>query len=213
MRTSSYHPTQTSGREFVPPIPRASKGRIMRRSVRRFFGGIGAALRIIFSGRPLLVVCLLLLLPFTGWLLSDRLFAPASSTSSGAQVGARLPEPPVAQQYVTAVQKGDADAVWNTFSATEKAQRIARGEDKTMLSRVLQLEQQAKMTYTAFHYVGSYPEPSGSVAAYYFYVGDTGSGQQTRNLPLLFAVDAHGMIVEVSDSLYDAALAQLKGGP
>jgi hypothetical protein len=205
---------QPSGREFVPPIPHASKGRIMRRSVRRVFGGIGAALRIVFSGRPLLVVCLLLLLPITGWLLSDRLFAPASSASSGgARVVVRLPEPPVAQQYFTAVQKGDADAVWNTLSATEKARRIARGEDKTMLSRVLQLEQQAKMTYTAFHYAGSYPQPSGSMAAFYFYVGDTGSGQQTRNVPLLFAVDAHDMIVEVSDSLYDAALAQLKGGP
>lgn len=186
----------------------------MRRGVRRFFGGIGAAVRIVFSGRPLLVVCLLLLLPLTGWLLTDRLFAPASSASSGgARVVVKLPEPPTIPQYFTAVQKGDADAIWNTLSATEKARRIARGEDKTTLSRVLQLEQQAKMTYTAFQYVGSYPEPSGSMATFFFYVGDSGSGQQARNLPLLFAVDSHGMIVEVSDSLYDAALAQLKGGP
>lgn len=216
MNTSSYHPTQTStaSRQFIPPIPRVSKGRIIRRGVRRFFGGIGAMLRIVFSGRPLLVVCLLLLLPFTGWLLYDRLFAPASSASAGgARVAVRLPEPPVAQQYLTAVQKGDADGVWNTLTATEKARRIARGEDKPVLTQVLQLEQQAKMTYTAFHYVGSYQESDSARTVYYFYVGDTGSGSQTRNVPLLFAVDSHGMIVAVDDSLYTAALAQLKGGP
>jgi hypothetical protein len=109
--------------------------------------------------------------------------------------------------------KGDADGVWNTFNATEKARRIARGEDKTILSQVLQIEQQAKMAYTAFHYVGSYQESDSARTALYFYVGDTGSGQQTRNVPLLFAVDSRGMIVEVLDSLYDAALSQLKGGP
>ncbi len=216
MSTSSYHPTQTpaAGREFVPPIPRASKGRVMRRGVRRFFGGIGAALRMLFSGRPLLVACLLLLLPLAGWLLYDRMFAPASSASSGgARVAVRLPEPPVAQQYFTAVQKGDADAVWNTLNPTEKARRIARGEDKTTLSQILQLEQQAKMTYTALHYVGSYQETDSARTALYFYVGDTGGGAQTRNVPLLFAVDSHGMIVEVEDTLYTAALAQLKSGP
>jgi hypothetical protein len=213
---TSYHPTQTpaSRREFVPPVPRASKGRVMRRGVRRFFSGIGAALRMLFSGRPLLVACLLLLLPLTGWLLYDRMFAPASSASSGgARVAVQLPEPPVIPQYFMAVQKGDADGVWNTFNATEKARRIARGEDKTILSQVLQIEQQAKMAYTAFHYVGSYQESDSARTALYFYVGDTGSGQQTRNVPLLFAVDSRGMIVEVLDSLYDAALSQLKGGP
>ena len=216
MSTSSYHPTQSPphGREFVPPIPRASKGRIMRRGVRRFFGGIGAALRMLFSGRPLLVACLVALLPFTGWLLYDRMFAPAPSvSSSGARIAVLLPEPPVAQQYFAAVQKGDADAIWNTLSATEKARRIAGGEDKQVLSQVLQIEQQAKMTYTAFHYVGSYRESDSAPTTLYFYVGDTNSGQQTRNVPLLFAVDSHGMIVEVEDSLYAAALAQLKGGP
>ena len=186
----------------------------MRRGVRRFFGGIGAALRMLFSGRPLLVALLILLLPFTGWLLYDRMFAPAPAASSnGAQIAAVLPEPPVARQYFAAVQRGDADAIWNTLSATEKARRIARSEDKQVLSQVLQIEQQAKMTYTAFHYVGSYQESNSARTTLYFYVGDTGSGQQTRNVPLLFAVDSHGMIVEVADSLYDAALAQLKGGP
>ena len=216
MSMSSYHPTQspTQGREFVPPIPRASKGRVIRRGVRRFFAGIGAALRVIFSGRPLLVACLVVLLPLTGWLLYERLFAPApSATSGGARVATLLPEPPVTQQYFAAVQKGDADAIWNTLSATEKARRIAAGEDKQVLSQVLQLEQQAKMTYTAFHYVGSYRESDGSQTTLYFYVGDTGSGTQARNVPLLFAVNSQGAIVEVEDTLYAAALAQLKGGP
>lgn len=216
MSTSSYHRTQSpiQGREFVPPIPRASKGRVIRRGVRRFFAGIGAALRIIFSGRPLLVALLVALLPFTGWLLYDRMFAPAPSASSGgARIATLLPEPAVTQQYFAAVQKGDADAVWNTLNATEKARRIAGSEDKQVLSQVLQLEQQAKMTYTAIHYVGSYRESDSARTTLYFYVGDTGSGQQQRNVPLLFAVDTHGMIAEVEDTLYAAALAQLKGGP
>ncbi len=216
MNTSSYQPMQPPApkREFIPPVPRASKGRIMRRGVRRFFQSVGAALRMMFGGRALLVVCLLLLLPLMGWLLYERMFAPASSSASGgARIAVRLPEPLVIQQYFTAVQKGDADTVWNALSATEKARRITRGEDKRVLSQVLQLEQQAKMTYTTFHYVGSYQESSSSASALYFYVGDTGNGQQKRNVPLLFAVDTHGMIIEADDPLYDAALAQLKGGP
>lgn len=215
MRTPSYHATQlpASGQEFVPPIPRVSKGRVLRQGIRRFVRGIGAALRMIFSGRPLVVVCVLLLLPLTGWLLYDRWFASPSAVSpNGARTMVRLPAPPVIQQYLTAIQKGDADTAWNTLSAAEKARRIAHGEDKRVFLQVLQFERQAKMTYTAVRYVGSYMEPGKSTTAFYFYVGDTGSGQQTRTMPLVFGVDSHGAIVEVEDSLYAAALAQLKGG-
>lgn len=216
MSTSSYHPTQTSTPkgEFIPPVPRASKGRVMRRGVRRFFRSVGAALRMIFSGRPLIVVVLVVLLALLGWLLYDRMVAPAVSSASGrAGVAVRLPEPPVIPQYFAAVQKGDADAAWNTLNPAEKARRIARGEDKRVLAQVLQSEQQAKMAYTAFHYTGSYQESSSAATAFYFYVGDVGSGQQKRNVPLVFAVDANGMITEAEDTLYNAALAQLKSGP
>lgn len=215
MSTSSYHPTQTSTPkgEFIPPVPRASKGRVMRRGVRRFFQGVGAALRTIFSGRPLIVVVLVVLLALLGWLLYDRMVAPAASSASGrAGVAVRLPEPPVIPQYFAAVQKGDADAAWNTLSPAEKARRIARGEDKRVFAQVLQTEQQAKMAYTTFHYTGSYQD-SGGGGALYFYVGDAGSGTQKRNVPLVFAVDANGMITEAEDTLYNAALAQLKSGP
>jgi len=217
MHTPSYQVTHlpASKQEFIPPIPRVSKGRVLRQGIRRFIRGIGAALRMIFSGRPLVVVCVLLLLPLAGWLLYDRWFAPSSSSVSpnGARTMVRLPAPPVIQQYLTAIQKGDADTAWNTLSAAEKARRIAHGEDKRVFLQVLQFERQAKMTYTAVRYVGSYAEPGNSTTAFYFYVGDTGSGQQTRNLPLVFGVDSHGAIVEVEDSLYTAALTQLKGGP
>ncbi len=194
-------------------MPRASKGRVMRRGVRRFFPSVGAALRTIFSGRPLIVVVLIVSLALMGWLLYDRMVTPAaSSVSRGGGIAVRLPEPPVIQQYLAAVQKGDADAVWNTLNPSEKARRITRGEDKRVLAQVLQIEQQAK-AYTAFHYTGSYRESSSSATALYFYVGDTGSGQQQRNVPLVFAVDVNGMIVEVEDTLYAAALAQIKAGP
>jgi hypothetical protein len=117
------------------------------------------------------------------------------------------------KSYLSATQKGDADAIWNTLSATEKARRVAGSEDKTVLSQILQYEQQSKMTYTAFHYVGSYQEGGADAPALYFYVGDIGNGSQKRQLPLLFSVGKNGMILEAQDSLYSAVLTQLKSGP
>lgn len=184
----------------------------MRRGVRRFFVGIGAGVRMIFSGRPILVGCLLLLMPLTGWLMYDRMFASSSSVSSGPQSAVRLPEAPVVQDYLKAMQKGDADAAWNTLSPSEKARRVSRNEGKSLLSQIFQLEQQSKMTYSAFYYTGSYQETA-SGSALYFYVGDVGSGKQVRIVPLLFAVDQNGTISEVEDTLYNAARAQLMGGP
>jgi hypothetical protein len=184
----------------------------MRRGVRRFFRGVGAGARIIFSGRPILVGCLLLLLPLTGWLMYDRMFASSSSASSGPQTTVRLPEAPVVQNYLKAVQKGDADAAWSTLSPAEKARRVSRNEGKSLLMQAFQLEQQSKMIYSAVHYTGSYQETA-SGSAFYFYVGDVGSGTQAHLVPLLFAVDQNGTISEVEDTLYNAARAQLMGGP
>ncbi|MGI8857618.1 MAG: hypothetical protein ACR2JW_17930 [Thermomicrobiales bacterium] len=197
---------------MMPPIPRASRGRVMRRGVRRFFTSVGTAVRIIFSGRPILVGCLLLLLPLAGWLMYDRMFASHSSASSGTQTVVRLPEVPVVQTYIKAVQTGDADAAWGTLSPTEKARRVSRNEGKSVLMQAFQLEQQSKMTYSAVHYTGSYDQTS-SGNVLYFYVGDVGTGTQTRIVPLLFSVDKNGTIAEVDDVLYNNALAQLMGGP
>lgn len=196
----------------VPPIPRVSKGRLMRRGIRRFFSGVGTGVRALFSGRPFLVGALLLLLPLTGWLAYDRMFGASSSASSGSRTVVQLPEPPIVQDYLKAVQKGDADAAWSTLSASAKARRVSRNEDKTVLAQVFQTQQQSKMTYAAVHYTGSYQESSGR-GTLYFYVGEVGTGTQKRLLPLLFAVDKNGMLTEVEDSLYDAVLSQLKGGP
>src|SRR3954452_22811676 len=161
MTASSYPPPRGSAPapNTAPPMPRASKGRMMRRGVQRFFRGIGAGLRVIFSGRPILVAALLLLLPLTIWLAYDRWFAASpSSAQSGPQTVVQLPEPQITQDYLKAVQKGDADAAWNTLNPTEKARRVARNEDKTLLSQVFQLEQQSKMTYAAVHYTGGYQD-------------------------------------------------------
>lgn len=201
-----------------PPAPRVSKARLGRRMMRRTVRGTSKVGKVMFGVRPGLVVAFILVVLFTGWLAYDKWLTgsgpnatPNAANKSG--VVTLPPETPTVQAYLTAMQKGDADAVWNTLNPTEKARRIARGEDKTTLSQILQLEQQAKMTYTALHYVGSYQETDSARTALYFYVGDTGGGAQTRNVPLLFAVDSHGMIVEVEDTLYSAALAQLKSGP
>ena len=112
------------------------------------------------------------------------------------------------QDYLKAVQKGDADAAWNTLSPTEKARRVANNEGKSLLMQVFQLEQQTKMTYSAVHYTGSYNQTvSGS--ALYFYVGDVGTGSQARIVPLLFSVNKDGQIADVEDTLYNTARAQL----
>ena len=214
MTVSSYPPppTRSPMPGPMPPIPRASRGRMMRRGFRRFFRSTGTAVRTIFSGRPILVGCLVLLVPFLCWLAYDRMFVSSSSASSGAQAVVRLPEASVVQDYLKAVQKGDADAAWNTLSPTEKARRVANNEGKSLLTQAFQLEQQTKMTYTALHYTGSYNQTtSGSVL--YFYVGDVGSGTQARIVPLLFSVNKDGTISEVEDTLYNSARAQLMGGP
>ncbi len=204
-----------SATQPMPPIPRVSRGRMMRRGAQRFVRGIGNGLRMVFDGRPILVLCFILLLTFFGWLTYDRFFAASSSASSpnGPLSIVKLPEPPVVQQYIMAVQKGDSDAAWNTLSASEKARRVAQSEDKTVLAQILQAEQQSKMGYTAFHYVGSFQEGDSSRPTFYFYVGDIGSGTQKRQLPLMFAVSKSGMILYLQDRLYDTLLAQLKGGP
>jgi hypothetical protein len=214
MTVSSYPPppARSPMPGSMPPIPRVSRGRVMRRGFRRFFKGVGAGVRFIFSGRPILVGCLVLLLPLTGWLAYDRMFVSSSSASSGGQTIVRLPEAPVVQNYIAAVQKGDADAAWNTLSPTEKARRVANNEGKSVLMQIFQLEQQSKMTYTAVHYTGSYDATtSGNIL--YFYVGDVGSGAQARIVPLLFSVNKDGTIAEVEDTLYNSARAQLMGGP
>jgi hypothetical protein len=215
MTASSYPPPPAHNGPLpgtMPPIPRVSRGRVMRRGIRRLFKAVGAGVRALFHGRPILVGCLLLLLLFGGWLAYDRMFTSSSSASSGPQIIARLPEVPVVQNYIKAVQTGDADAAWNTLSAAEKARRVANNEDKTLLAQVFRLEQQSKMTYAAVHYTGSYQETtSGNVL--YFYVGDVGSGTQARIVPLIFAVTPGGMISEVEDTLYSTARAQLMGGP
>jgi hypothetical protein len=148
MTVSSYPPppARSPMPGSMPPIPRVSRGRVMRRGFRRFFKGVGAGVRVIFSGRPILVGCLVLLLPLTGWLAYDRMFVSSSSASSGGQTIVRLPEAPVVQSYIAAVQKGDADAAWNTLSPTEKARRVANNEGKSVLMQIFQLEQQSKMT-------------------------------------------------------------------
>lgn len=214
MTAPPYPPPHASGPapNTMPPIPRASKGRVMRRGVQRSFRGIGAGVRAIFSGRPFLVAVLLLLLPLTIWLAYDRWFASSpSSARTGPQTVVQLPEPQVTQDYLKAVQKGDTDAAWNTLNPTEKARRVARNEDKTLLSQVFQLEQQSKMTYAAVHYTGGYQDTTGRVT-YYFYVGDVGTGKSVRMLPLIFGVDRNGMLSEVDDALYENARQQIMGG-
>src|SRR5437588_10156187 len=91
-------PAPTQG--TIPPLPRASRGRVIRRGVRRAVRGLGATFRAVFSERWLLTLLFILLVLFTGWLVYERMFVGNAATSAGGQaVVTKLPEPPIIAQY------------------------------------------------------------------------------------------------------------------
>lgn len=205
---------------FALPAPKASKARVGRRMARRTVRGIGAISKVMFGVRPLLTVAFLIALLFAGWLAYDKwLTKDTTNTATPNAPGkngtvALLPVPQSVQTYITAMQKGDVDGVWNTLSPQEKANRITSGEDKTVLSAIMQAEQSHQLTYRTFHYVGSQandasPDPS-SRGGFYFYSADASNGSTTIPTPMYFAVDEKGQITEVKDYLYTLVLNNLK---
>lgn len=205
----------------APPAPRASKARIGRRMMRRAVRGTSAIGKAMFGVRPGLVVTLILVVLFTGWLAYDKWLTGSgpNATPNAANKGGTIslpPETPTVQSYLTAVQKGDTNGVWNSLGAQEKAHRISRGDDKTVLDAVLKMEQQQGFTYASYHYVAAYGKNGAGDPAkggMYFYVADVGTGTQKTSVPLVFIMDANGQIGQVSDQLYDYVLQQVKGGP
>jgi hypothetical protein len=204
-----------------PPAPRASKARVGRRMMRRAVRGPSAVGTAMFGVRPGLVVALILVVLFTGWLAYDKWLTGSgpNATPNAANKGGTVslpPETPTVQSYLTAVQKGDTDGVWNSLGAQEKAHRISRGDDKTVLDAVLKMEQQQGFTYASYHYVAGYGKNGAGDPAkggMYFYVADVGTGTSKTSVPLVFIMDANGQIGQVSDQLYDYVLQQVKGGP
>ncbi len=207
----------------APPAPRVSKARVTRRMARRTVLGIDAARKAIFGVRPILTTLFIVLLVFTGWLAYDKWFAGSSSSSAtpnapnapnASGMIALPPEVAAVQTYLTASGKDDPDAVWDTLSPAEKANRITNGEDKTVLAAVLDAEKQYNLT-TKYRYVGGLG-PNGSTdlshGGFYFYVQDVTSGTQQKSFPMYFSVDDQGKITSVSDQLYELVLKQLKGG-
>jgi hypothetical protein len=203
----------------APPAPRVSKARMGRRMMRRTVRGTGAIGKVMFGVRPGLTVALLLIVLFTGWLAYDKWLTGSgpNATPNAANKNGTAPLPPetpAVQSYLTAVQKGDTDGVWNALGAQEKAHRISRGDDKTVLDAVLKMEQQQGFTYAGYHYVAGYGK-NGAVdpakGGMYFYVADVGTGAQKTSVPLVFIMDANGQIGQVSDQLYDYVLQQIKG--
>lgn len=199
-----------------PPAPRASKARVSRRMARRMVRGADRARKAIFEVRPGLVFAFLLVLLLTGWFAYDKWIA-GSVGSGAANNGGTVtlpPETPTVQAYLTAVQKGDTDAVWNALGAQEKAHRISRGDDKSVLDAVLKMQQQNGFTYTAYHYVAGYAKDGTtdpSKGGIYMYVADVGTGTRKTSVPMVFVMDDKGQISQVTDQLYDYVLQQLKG--
>jgi hypothetical protein len=161
----------------------------------------------------------IVLIVFTGWLAYDKWLAGSgtSATPNAANKSATVSLPPesaMVKAYLTSVQKGDADGVWNTLGAQEKAHRISTGADKSVLSAVLQAEKQNGFLYTGYHYVAAYGANGSadpSKGGIYFYVADVGQGTQHTTVPMVFQMDDKGQISDVSDQLYDFVLQQLKG--
>lgn len=199
-----------------PPAPKASNARVGRRIARRMVRGADRARKAIFEVRPGLVFAFLIVLALTGWFAYDKWIA-GSGGSSAANNSATVtlpPETPAVQAYLTAIQKGDTDAVWNSLGAQEKAHRIQRGDDKSVLDAVLKSQQQNGFTYTAYHYVAGYAKDGTtdpSKGGIYMYVADVGRGTQKTSVPMVFMMDDKGQISQVNDQLYDYVLQQLKG--
>jgi len=205
----------------APPAPRASKSRVGRRMMRRTVRSTSTIGKMMFGVRPGLMVALLLAILFTGWLAYDKWMVGGgtnSATPNAATKNGTVPLPPETasvQSYLTAMQKGDTDAVWNALGPQEKAHRISRGDDKTVLDAILKMEQQQGFTYATFHYIAGYGKDGAAdptKGGVYFYVADVGRGAQKTAVPMVFVMDANGQINQVSDQLYDYMLQQMKGG-
>lgn len=202
----------------APPAPRVSKSRMGRRMMRRTVRGTSAVGKTMFGVRPGLMVALLLVILFAGWLSYDKWMVGSGTNSATPNAATKNgmiplpPETPAVQAYLTAVQKGDANAVWNSLGPQEKAHRISRGDDKTVLNTILQMEKQQGITYAAYHYIAGYGKNGAAdptKGGIYFYVADVGSGAQQQSVPMVFVMDDTGQISQVSDQLYDYMLQQM----
>jgi len=203
-----------------PPMPHASKARMGRRMMRRTVRGGSAIGKMMFGVRPGLVVAFILVLLLTGWFAYDKWLTGSgtvNATPNAVNKNGTVTLPPETasvQTYLTAVQKGDTDGVWNSLGAQEKAHRISRGDDKSVLDAVLKAQQQQGFTYTAYHYVAGYGKDGTAdptKGGIYMYVADIGRGAQKTSVPMVFVMDDKGQISQVTDQLYDYMLQQLKG--
>lgn len=206
-------------RVIAPPAPSVSGARVGRRMARRIVMGADGARKAMFGVRPGLVIAFIVLALFTGWMAYDKWLtaSPTSATPNApgkASTIALPPEVPAVQTYLTATAKSDADATWDTFSPTEKANRITNGEDKTVLTKVLSAIKQNQFV-TNYRYVGGLGMNGSSdltQGGFYFYVQDVSLGTQKQSFPMFFAVDDKGKITSVNDQLYKLILRQIGGG-
>ena len=203
-----------------PPMPRASSARMGRRMMRRMVRGGSAIGKSVFGVRPGLVIAFIAVLLLAGWFSYDKWMTGSSSASTTPNAVNKNgtitlpPETPAVKTYLAAVQKGDTDAAWNALGAQEKAHRISRGDDKSVLDAVLKAQQQQGFTYTAYHYVAGYGKNGAAdptKGGIYYYVADVGAGTQRTSVPMVFVMDDSGQISQVTDQLYDYMLQQLKG--
>lgn len=215
-----YAPQPQPQMVVAPPATKVSSARMGRRMMRRMVMGGSTVGKTVFGVRPVLTVAFIAVLLLTGFFAYDKWLAGSGTTSATPNAPNKNgtitlpPETPSVQAYLSAIQKGDTDAVWNALGAQEKAHRISRGDDKTVLDAVLKMEQQNGFTYSGYHYVAGFPKDGATdptKGGIYFYVADVGKGGQKQAVPMVFVMDDKGQISQVTDQLYEYVLQQLKG--
>jgi len=197
-----------------PPAPGTSRVRVGRRFARRTVRSMGSIGKVFSGPRLPVAVLFLLLLGLIGWLTVDKMSvartpkpAPNAISSNGTIV---LPaEATVVQNYINATKNDDVELGWNTLSAKEKARRLDKGEDKTVMKAYVDTLSQNRVTPN-YRFVGAYGfvgPTDFSKGGIYYYVQEYAIGGNASSRPMFFVVDTGGKVDQVYDWLYQAVVS------
>jgi len=197
-----------------PPAPGTSRVRVGRRFARRTVRSMGGISKVFSGARLPVAVLFLLLLGLIGWLTVDKMSvartpkpAPNAVSSNGTIV---LPaEATVVQNYINATKNDDVELGWNTLSAKEKARRLDKGEDKTVMKAYVDTLSQNRVTPN-YRFVGAYGfvgPTDFSKGGIYYYVQEYAIGGNASSRPMFFVVDTGGKVDQVYDWLYQAVVS------
>ena len=175
-------------------------------------GGVG---KVFSGGRLPLTLLFLVLLGLIGWLGADKINTartPKPAPNAVSQNGTITlpPEATVVQNYINATKNDDVELGWNTLSAKEKARRLDKGEDKTVMKAYVDALSQNQVTPN-YRFVGAYGFVSPtdfSKGGIYYYVQEYAIGGNSSSRPMFFVVDTSGKVDQVYDWLYQAVVSQ-----